>query len=618
MYTLGINAAYHDSSACLVHDGTVVAAAEEERFNRIKHGKRPLPFSAWELPYNAIDYCLSVADIALSDVDHVAYSYEPRLLPGHSEDAHLSLPLRPSAESFGEEWSSPWEPLFYSYVVNAPRQLVGGAPHHLKARFSGATLESFEWHNVEHHLAHEASAFLAAPFEHCAVMTLDGRGERATTTLGIWRGGQFTRLSQVDVPHSLGLLYEEVTSYLGFLHSSDEYKVMALASYGVPLHLNYFLSLIEWNEEGGFRIQPHDLTEKFGPARRKGEAFEQRHYDIAASLQIALEGAALKLADWLRSQSGEENLAMAGGVALNCVMNARIRDSGLFKQVWVQPAAGDAGTALGAALWIDWQARQDDDKRRWVMEHAYLGPDFSDEEIETYLRWAKLPYRKLDDVASQTAELLADDKIIGWFQGRMEFGPRALGARSILASPLHAEMQAKLNELKDREDFRPVAPSVLQERFNDWFYAESVHQMQSRAAAFNAEAAMAGTGEGTAPAPLAAGADSVPQQTNVAASDAPYMLFIYNVRPDMADRIPAAVHVDGTARVQTVSPSANPRYHALLSAFEQRTGVPVLINTSFNVRGEPIVCSPRDAVESFYSTPLDALVIGSFLVEKRP
>jgi len=618
MYTLGINAAYHDSSACLVRDGTVVAAAEEERFNRIKHGKRPLPFSAWELPYNAIDYCLSVADIALSDVDHVAYSYEPHLLPGHSEDAHLSLPLRPSAESFGEEWSSPWEPLFYSYVVNAPRQLVGGAPHHLKARFSGATLESFEWHNVEHHLAHEASAFLAAPFEHCAVMTLDGRGERATTTLGIWRGGQFTRLSQVDVPHSLGLLYEEVTSYLGFLHSSDEYKVMALASYGVPLHLNYFLSLIEWNEEGGFRIQPHDLTEKFGPARRKGEAFEQRHYDMAASLQIALEGAALKLADWLRSESGEENLAMAGGVALNCVMNARIRDSGLFKQVWVQPAAGDAGTALGAALWIDWQARQDDDKRRWVMEHAYLGPDFSDEEIEAYLRWAKLPYRKLDDVATQTAELLADDKIIGWFQGRMEFGPRALGARSILASPLHAEMQAKLNELKDREDFRPVAPSVLQERFNDWFYAESVHQMQSRAAALNAEAAMAGTGSGTAPAALAAGSDSVPQQANVAASDAPYMLFIYNVRPDMADRIPAAVHVDGTARVQTVSPSANPRYHALLSAFEQRTGVPVLINTSFNVRGEPIVCSPRDAVESFYSTPLDALVIGSFLLEKRP
>jgi carbamoyltransferase len=625
MYTLGINAAYHDSAACLVRDGIVIAAAEEERFNRIKHGKRPLPFSAWELPYGAIHYCLSVAGITLAEVDHVAYSYNPSLLPGHREDERLSLPLRPSTESFGEEWSSPWEPLFYSYVVNAPRQLVGGAPHHLKAKFSGATLDSFEWHYVEHHLAHEASAFLAAPFENCAVMTLDGRGERATTTLGRWRGGEFTRFAQVDFPHSLGLLYEEVTTHLGFLHSSDEYKVMALASYGIPRHLNYFLSLMEWDGEGGFRIKPHDLSHEFGAARRKGEPFEQRHNDIASSLQVALEHAALKLADWLRVQSGEKNLTMAGGVALNCVMNARIRDSGLFERVWVQPAAGDAGTALGAALWIDWQARREESSTpaRWTMDHAYLGPEFDDAEIEQFLRWAKLPYRKLDDVAASTADLLADDKIIGWFQGRMEFGPRALGARSILASPVHAEMQNKLNELKDREDFRPVAPSVLVEEFRDWFYTEPFYEPKAPASE-QREKAVAATHQ---PPPAASGIASRPEEksgrrlapvkTDLADADAPYMLFIYNVRSDKTEKIPAAVHVDGTARVQTVSARANPRYHALLKAFQQRTGVPILINTSFNVRGEPIVCSPRDAVESFYSTPLDALVIGSFLVEKH-
>jgi carbamoyltransferase len=619
MYTLGINAAYHDSSACLVRDGIVLAAAEEERFNRIKHGKRPLPFTAWELPYGAIDYCLATAGIHLADVDHVAYSYDPKLLPGHAAGDTLALPLRPSVADFGEEWSSPWEPLFYSYVVNAPRQLVGGAPHHLKARFAGATLDSFEWHYIEHHLAHEASAFLAAPFDHCAVMTLDGRGERATTTLGTWRDGEFTRLVQVDFPHSLGLLYEEVTSYLGFLHSSDEYKVMALASYGVPRYLNYFLSLIAWDADGGFSVKAHDLTQEFGPVRRKGAPFEQWHHDMAASLQVALEDAALKLATWLAGKSGEENLAMAGGVALNCVMNARIRDSQLFRQVWVQPAAGDSGTALGAALWTDWQLRTDGTAAvpRWTMDHAYLGPEFSDAEIEQFLRWAKVPYRKLDDVEASAAGLLADDKIVGWFQGRMEFGPRALGARSILASPIHAEMQSKLNELKDREDFRPVAPSVLEEAFGEWFFAQPLREEDAPQVPA-AQPALCATGSDDRLA-RQPGREASPRTASIApaSADAPFMLFIYNVWPEQAERIPAAVHVDGTARVQTVSAQANPRYHRLLSEFKQRTGVPILINTSFNVRGEPIVCSPRDALESFFSTPLDALVIGSFLVEKR-
>lgn len=580
MYTLGINAAFHDSAACLIRDGQVIAAAEEERFTRVKHGKRPVPFTAWELPYHAIDYCLAEADIALPAVDHVAYSFDPALLGYEPDDGRICLPVSPSSTRTAPDGSSPWEPLFYAYMVNAPRQLVGGAPHHLRARFDGAKGNgpdsySFRWHFIEHHLAHEASAFLAAPFEHAAVMTLDGRGEQATTTLGVWRDKALTRLSQVDFPHSLGLLYEEVTRYLGFLHSSDEYKVMALASYGTPRHLGAFHDMVRLDGRGGYTISHPPLERLFGPARHRGDPFEPRHADIAASLQKVLEESALSLAGWLREASGESKLCMAGGVALNCVMNARLRDSGLFDEVWVQPAAGDAGTALGAALLVDW--REGDKQTRWQMDHAYLGPAWSDAQIEEALAWARLPYRRLDDVADQTAALLADNRIIGWYQGRMEFGPRALGARSILASPIDKGMQARLNELKDREDFRPVAPAVLEEALGGWFGNAAANRGRS-----------------------------------------PYMLFIYDLLPGKAERIPAAVHVDGTARVQTVSADTNPAFHALLKAFERRTGVPILVNTSFNVRGEPIVCTPRDAIDAFYSTPLDALVIGPFLLEKRP
>ncbi|HWI12834.1 MAG TPA: carbamoyltransferase C-terminal domain-containing protein [Burkholderiales bacterium] len=573
MYTLGINAAFHDSAACLVRDGAVIAAAEEERFNRIKHAKRPVPFSAWELPYHAIDYCLREAGIHLADVDHVAYSYDPQLFPGRPPDgAAITLPQRPSQIKPDESHANPWDALFYAYLVNAPLQLKGGAPLHLRKRLNGAPQPRFEWHYVGHHLAHEASAFLAAPYERCAVMTLDGRGERATTTFGVWRDGVYRRLKQIEVPHSLGLLYEDVTKFLGFLHSSDEYKVMALASYAQPTYLDDFRDIVRVDEQGNYRIVDPDLARRFGAPRKPGGPMEERHYQVAASLQKVLEETALKLARWLRNETGERELAMAGGVALNCVMNARIRDSGLFESVWVQPAAGDAGTALGAALWTD--AQQRESGTRWHMAHANLGPGYADEEIEQLLRWSRLPYRRLDDVADETAELLAQDRIIGWFQGRMEFGPRALGARSILASPISPEMQGRLNELKDREDFRPVAPAVLEERLGDWF--ESAHPQPS----------------------------------------APFMLFIYDVKPGRAERIPAACHVDGTARVQTVNRASNPRYYDLLRAFEQRTGVPVLINTSFNSRGQPIVCSPRDAIEAFYSTPLDALVIGSFLLQK--
>lgn len=571
MYTLGINAVYHDSAACLVKDGEVLAAAEEERFTRKKHAKRPIPFSTYELPYYAIDYCLKEAGIALKDVDHVAYSYDPAILLGrHTGQETITLPLEPSAHPVGDGWEAPWDPLFLSSIVNAPRQLLGGYPHHLQSRFVGAQHSDFQWHFVEHHFAHAASAFFPAPFEEAAVLTLDGRGEKATTTYSLGQGADLKLLGQVNMPHSLGMLYEIVTDYLGFLHSSDEYKVMALASFGKPVYMDFFDSVVKYLGEGQYCLEPFKLEETFGPKRKKGDPFTAFHNDLAHSLQLTLEKTVMKIVDWLHRVTGSENLCMAGGVALNCVMNARIRDEGPFKNIWVQPAAGDAGTAMGAALWVDAQERGE--RGLYHMEHAFLGPSYSDQEIEEFLRWSKLPYRRADNLSEEVAELLSNDKVIGWFQTRLEFGPRALGARSILASPLKAEMQERLNEIKDREDFRPVAPVVLEEEAPNWF---------------------------------------------VNAGYSPFMLFVFDVREDRADQIPAVRHVDGTARIQTINRKQNPAYYGLLKAFQKRTGVPVLVNTSFNTRGEPIVGSPRDAVECFWTSPLDALVIGPFILEKE-
>lgn len=602
-YTLGINAAFHDSAACLMRDGQVIAAAEEERFTHIKHGKRPVPFSAWELPYHAIDYCLQVADIEMRDVQDVAYAYDPWLqvargaIPGldlsdEAGDPHsafMRLPLMPSAHARPTGDGSPWDPLFLSYVVNAPRQLADGAPHHLQKRFRGLRHDSpCKWHNVEHHLAHEASAFLAAPFERCAVLTMDGRGEVATTSYGLFDGARYQRIKQIELPNSLGLLYERITRHLGFLHSSDEYKVMALASFGKPSLLPEMQALASYGGNGTYTVSAvsdRDLTELLGPARRRGWPLEARHFDIARSLQETLESIVLDMTRWLAQETGERCLAMAGGVALNCVMNARVRDDGPFEKVWVQPAAGDAGTALGAALWVDFEQRGT--RSDWRMEHAYLGPSYGEAEIGAFLDEAKLRYRRLDDVARETAALLAENRVIGWFQGRMEFGPRALGARSILASPVDPGMQQRLNQIKDREDFRPVAPVVLEEKAHEWFHAKPRPR----------------SGEPTSHDPHDA-------------LYAPYMLFVYGIAPGQAARIPAVCHVDGTARVQTVNASQNPLYHALLTEFESLTGVPVLVNTSFNTRGEPIVCSPRDAIECFWASPLDALVIGPYLLEK--
>lgn len=575
MYILGINSVFHDSSAVILKDGKLLAAAEEERFTHIKHGKRPIPFSTYQIPFYAIDYCLKTAKIDLKDIDHIAYSFNPYLLIEETKAKAPTIEIPLNMNGFHRNGHDPWETLFLSSIINAPGQLVDGWPHHLQQRFVDSKISDWQWHFVDHHIAHAASAYYPSPFKSAAVLTLDGRGERATTTYSVGRGNELNRISQVDMPHSLGLLYERITTHLGFLHSSDEYKVMALASYGKPTFVKEFREIIQLTGNGNYVINDENLEERFGPARLRNAPFVDHHFNIAHSLQKVLEESVIELTDWLHKETGEESLCMAGGVALNCVMNSRIKQHGTFKNIWVQPAAGDSGTALGAAIWVDIEQRKPgerDTKIDFQMTHAYWGPSYSDDEIETFLKKVKINYREMQDPATETAELLADNKIIGWFQGPMEFGPRALGSRSILASPIDPSMQARLNDIKDREDFRPVAPVVIEEDAADWFDK---------------------------------------------ADYSPFMLFVYDVKPEKADTIPAVKHVDGTARIQTINHNQHPAYYNLLKKFKEKTGVPVLVNTSFNTLGKPIVCTPRDAIECFWSSPFDALVIGKYLIEKN-
>ncbi len=570
MYILGINAAFHDSSACLLHDGKLVAAAEEERFTHFKFAKRPVPFSTWELPFHAIDFCLKAAGIHLRDVDHVAYSFDPYLLldSEHACDSSIEVPLHYTDSGNG---INPWEPLMLTYMVNAPAQLADGWPHHLQARFLNSRPSDWQWHFVEHHTAHAASAFYPSPFDKAAILTMDGRGELATTTYNTGDGNTMARIGQVNLPDSFGLLYERVTTHLGFMHSGDEYKVMALASYGEPVFLDVFREMIKTGSHGKYTIDWRDMTGLFGPRRLRHEEFTRKHFDIAHSLQKALEENVLRITSWLMKETGNRNLCFAGGVALNCVLNARMAALDEVDRMWVQPASGDSGTALGAALVVDKQLRSRAGKD-FVMTHAFWGPGYSNDEIEKFLVKSKLTFRRSEDPAGDAARLLAGNKIIGWYQGRMEYGPRALGSRSILASPVEASMQARLNEIKDREDFRPVAPVVLEEDAPEWFEGAEV---------------------------------------------SPFMLFVYQVKKDKAGKIPAVRHVDGTARIQTINADQHPLYYNLLKKFKELTGVPVLVNTSFNTLGKPIVCTPRDAVECFWTSPFDALVIGSFIIEKE-
>jgi carbamoyltransferase len=538
---LGINAVFHDPAAALVVDGEIVAAAEEERFTRRKHGKSPVPFSTWELPESAARWCLEHAGLRPSDLHAVTYSYDPSLAR-HSSAADVT--------------ADEWEPLRTLYAARAGRFLATALPG----------LDPCSVGHVPHHVAHAASAYLAAPFDDGAVLVLDGRGESTSHLGGSVRGGTLEVLATQSLPHSLGLLYEEVTAHLGFRRSSDEYKVMALASYGEPRFLAEFERAVVVGEDGGFRTDPIDL-DALAPRRDPdGEVLEE-HVQLAASLQHRLEAVVLDLARWLHRRTGMDAISLAGGVALNCVANARLAAEGPFRDVWVQPAAGDAGTALGGALH---RASQLGDHVA-PMGTADLGRSWDDDALERELQVARIAYRRSDDVAADVARALADDGIVAWFQGRSEWGPRALGHRSLLADPRRAENLERLNDVKGREQFRPVAPMVSLGRAAEVF-------------------------DGQIPSP--------------------HMLFVHQVRPGWRERIPAVVHVDGTARAQTVDPADEPLMASVLHHFERLTGVPVVVNTSLNTAGRPMVDSPRDALECFGSSPVDLLALGPFLVER--
>ena len=542
MRVLGINAIYHDPAAALVIDGSIVAATEEERFSRRKHGKRPVPFSAWELPVASARWCLASAGLAPEDIDVATYSFDPAL---HLAADDVAL-------------DDPWDHLRLTYAQHAPSFLADALPGFDPARLR----------YVPHHLAHAASAGLAAPFDgSCAVLVLDGRGERHSHLAGRYHNGAFSPLFAQQLPHSLGLLYEDATAHLGFLRSSDEYKVMALASYGRPRHAAELRQLVHATGDGGFVTTGVDWN-ALAKARKPDEEWTGEHADLAASLQLVLEETLLDLARWLREATGERNLALAGGVALNCVANTRLAAESGFERVWVQPAAGDAGTALGGALSVS----VDVGDGFAPMPTAALGRGFVGDEIEAALRTARLPYERPGDVATAVAEALAADCIVAWFQGRSEYGPRALGHRSLLAHPGRADNLARLNDVKGREQFRPVAPMVL--------------------------AGRAATIFSRGPVP------------------SPYMLFVHDVADEWRQRIPAVVHVDGTARIQTVDPVEEPLVARMLESFEQRTGLPVVVNTSLNTAGRPMVDDIRDALECFGATPVDLLAIGPFVVRR--
>jgi carbamoyltransferase len=545
MRILGVNAVFHDSAAALVVDGQVVAAAEEERFSRRKHGKQAVPFSTWELPVAAIQWCLSAGGLKPADIDAIGYSYDPAQM--HDE------PADPAG------LDRDWEFLRTMYAQRAPKFLATAVP--------GLNPGAFQY--VRHHVAHAASTALASPHPDTAVLVVDGRGERTSMLAGVYRDGKLDVLASQALPHSLGLLYESLTEHLGFARSSDEYKVMAMASYGRPRFADQLRQRVYARGDGGFHTDPIDW-DALAPKRRAGaEKLDPVHADLACSVQRVVEDVLLELVGWLREHTDEDALCLAGGVALNCVANTRIYAESGFDRVWVQPAAGDSGTALGAALSLAASFGEP----IAPMPTAQLGRGFSDDQIRATLDEAAVSYDRPPDIAAAVGDALADNKLIGWFQGRAEFGPRALGGRSLLADPRHAANLERLNAVKGREQFRPVAPMVLAERAADIF------------------------SRGPIPSP--------------------YMLFVHDVAQEWQDRIPAVTHVDGTARIQTVDANADPRLHATISRFAQRTGVPVVVNTSFNTAGRPMVDTPRDALEVFGSSPIDVLAIGSYLVRRQ-
>lgn len=565
-FILGISCYYHDAAACLVHDGLVAAAAEEERFNRDKHHSG--------FPHHAIRYCLNLARINASQLDYVVFYEKPFVKFNRILETYISQWPR----SFGSFRRA--IPLWLKNRLNMRKHISRELDIEEDKIFFG-----------NHHLSHAASAFLASPFEEAAILTVDGVGEWTTTTIGYGKGSQIRIDKEMKFPHSIGLLYSAITSYLGFRVNDAEWKVMGLAPYGEPKYVDKFLDIVDIKEDGSFRLNMkyfsyHYSPKKtinrrfenhFGrPQRQSDQEIDQFYTDIAASGQKVVEDLIVKIASNMYKTYNTDNLTIAGGVGLNSVANWRIIQKTGFKDIFIQPASGDSGGSLGAAL--GFYNLTLGRPRKYRMEHALLGPEYTDEEIQGVLDSNGANYRKIsseEQLVEETAKMLANNKVIGWFQGRMEFGPRALGNRSILANPKNPDMKEILNsKVKFREKFRPFAPSVTQEEASTYFDIFI---------------------------------------------DAPYMLLIPDVYPEKRNLLPAITHVDGTARIQMVNKETNPRYHKLLNAFKKTAGVPILLNTSFNVRGEPIVMNPADAYSCFMRTGIDALVIGNFiLTEKDP
>jgi len=586
-HILGISAFYHDSAACLLRDGEILAAAQEERFTRKKGDAA--------FPSHAIDYCLRAGGISQDHLAAVAFYDKPLLKFERILETYLSVAPK-GIRSFLMAC-----PLWLKEKLFIDRLIQKGMGYQGKILYA------------EHHESHAASAFFPSPFNEAAILTVDGVGEWATASFGVGRGKDIELLAEMHFPHSLGLLYSAFTYYTGFKVNSGEYKVMGLAPYGEPKYVDLILNeLMDLKEDGSFKLNMKYFnylsgltmtSEAFhklfgGPPREPETKLTQKEMDLARSVQVVCEEVMLRMARTVHARTGQDNLCLAGGVALNCVANGRILREGPFKRLWIQPAAGDAGGALGVALLAYHRyfgGERGSGTGRDAMRAALLGPAFSDEDIEAFLRGQEAPYRQLDQetLIQEVAEILSHEKIVGWFQGRMEFGPRALGNRSILGDPRSPKMQALMNlKIKFREGFRPFAPSVLREKVADYFELNE---------------------------------------------DSPYMLLVAPVKRERQIRmsaeeqrlwgidklnvprsdIPAVTHIDYSARIQTVSREDNPLYYDLLQTFEALTGCGVLVNTSFNVRGEPIVCTPEDAYRCFMRTHIDFLVMGSFLLDKK-
>ncbi len=587
MNILGISAYYHDSAACLVRDGVIVAAAQQERFTRVKHDHR--------FPTDAVKYCLKEAGIGSKDLDYVVFYDKPFIKFERLLETYLGFAPR--------GWVSFMTamPLWLKQKLHLPKLIAKNLDYEGKILFS------------EHHESHAASAFFPSPFEHAAFLTMDGVGEWTTTSFGVGEGNRIRIDYEIKFPHSLGLLYSAFTYFTGFKVNSGEYKVMGLAPYGEPKYVDTILNeLIDLKEDGSFKLNmdyftyPYGMTmtgESFeklfdGPARKPESKLTQREMDLAKSVQVVTEEVMLRTARHIHKLTGEKRLCLAGGVALNCVGNGRILREGPFEDIWIQPAAGDAGGALGAALFVWHQLLGNGrtvNNKQDLQSGSYLGPEFSDTEVKQFLDAHGYPYEELQDgnMPSRVAGLIADGKVIGWFQGRMEFGPRALGSRSIIGDARNPVMQSQMNlKIKYRESFRPFAPSVLAEEVDRYFEIDG---------------------------------------------SSPYMLLVAYVRDglrrSMTDdeerlwgieklnvsrsEIPAITHVDYSARIQTVHRDTNPAYHQMISEFRNKTGCSVIVNTSFNVRGEPIVMSPEHAYLCFMRTEMDYLVLGRLLLDKR-